>query len=66
VVVVIADDGIGFDLSAVTAQCTGFGLLSIQESLKRLDGHMEITTEQGVGCETILRVSLPVEEQVKA
>lgn len=61
--VIITDDGIGFDTQATLAKSSGFGLLSIQESLERLGGHYEIDSAPGAGCTVILRTPLAKTEQ---
>jgi len=63
VVVEIRDDGIGFDPQIVVQKSCGFGLLSIRESLARLEGRIEIESEKGFGCRVTLRVPLLLQEE---
>jgi len=63
-VVKVTDDGIGFDAQETMAKSCGFGLLSVQESLERLNGRMETESHEGAGCKITLRVPLRVTEAV--
>jgi PAS domain S-box-containing protein len=57
----IADDGVGFDVEATLAQVvqgTGLGLLGMQERVSLLGGRIEINATQGRG--TQIRVYLPL------
>ena len=57
----VADDGAGFDVSVInSADCSkgGFGLFSIRERVKSLNGNIQITSRPGIGSE--VTVLLPV------
>ncbi len=56
VVVVVQDDGIGFN-TRVSAR-GGLGLLGIQERVQELDGKIRISSEPAIG--TTIRVEIPV------
>jgi signal transduction histidine kinase len=58
----VEDDGIGFDLKAMSADRTrqGLGLLGIQERLQVLGGGYEIQSAPGQG--TTLNVTIPLEQ----
>lgn len=62
-VLVIRDDGCGFDLNAVRARAKdadrGLGLRSLHERLSAHGGICEIRSQVGQGTEVILRVPLP-------
>ena len=63
VIIVIQDDGLGFDPDALkTKNLTdgGFGLFSIQERMTDLGGSFDIQAKPGQGCRVVLTV--PVEE----
>ena len=48
----IEDDGLGFDISELTATASGargFGLFNIRERISPLGGRMEIQSEPGGG-----------------
>ncbi len=48
----VEDDGVGFDVSEMTAIATkarGFGLFSIRERLEQLGGRLEIDSKPGSG-----------------
>jgi len=44
----------------------GFGILSIQESLARLGGSMQIESRPGAGCRVLLEVPLAKSDIAKA
>ena len=54
VVVVVHDDGAGFE---ITGDTSGFGLAGMRERVAFVDGELEIETAPGAG--TIVRVKLP-------
>jgi signal transduction histidine kinase len=56
VVVVIQDDGIGFEPAARSR--SGLGLLGIQERVQALDGSLKIASEANKG--TVLRAEIPL------
>lgn len=56
VVVVVQDDGIGFEPSVRSR--SGLGLLGIQERVQALDGSLKIASERNKG--TILRAEIPL------
>ncbi len=58
-VILIEDDGIGFDLTQVNMdKSTGFGLFSIKERLDHLGGEFIISSEMGKGTQVMLRFSV--------
>jgi PAS domain S-box-containing protein len=55
--IIVEDDGIGFEASAVTqagSKTGGFGLFSIEELMANLGGNLKIVSEPGKGCTAIL------------
>ena len=60
-VLVIEDDGIGFD---VDKQRTGIGLKNIESRAKLLHGNLTIISYPGEGC--VIRVEVPVNDHVAA
>jgi signal transduction histidine kinase len=62
VVVVVEDDGVGFNPGLRSR--TGLGLLGIEERVQELDGKMSISSGQNKG--TTLRVEVPVGRAVTA
>ncbi|MCF7972544.1 MAG: PAS domain S-box protein [Phycisphaerae bacterium] len=54
----VTDDGIGFDLQSADVTISGYGILSIQESMERLGGCLEIITGKGLGCSVTLKAPL--------
>lgn len=56
IVVVVQDDGIGFDTRVLARG--GLGLLGIQERVQELDGKVRISSEPAIG--TTIRVEIPV------
>lgn len=59
--VIIEDDGVGFDLSRLQRQddsIAGFGLFSMRERLKHLDGHVDIVSAPGRGTRVTLVVNV--------
>jgi len=61
----VVDDGIGFDAALNQRKVAGFGLLSIQESLERLGGRLEIEAEPGSGCGLTMKAPLSLTGQVE-
>lgn len=61
IAVIIEDDGVGFDPAAVLPHCSGFGILSIQESLSRLGGSIEVESRPGAGCRVVLQAPLSLQ-----
>ena len=57
----VKDNGCGFDVNSVGP---GFGLFSIRERLKSLDGRLDIESEVGKG--TTARISIPLGERSEA
>jgi len=57
-VLIINDDGIGFD--STEDKSSGFGLISMRERVKLLGGSLEISSEKDRG--TRLLVKIPVRE----
>jgi signal transduction histidine kinase len=56
VVLVVQDDGRGFDATARVR--SGLGLLGIQERVQELDGSLRIASEKNKG--TTLRIEIPI------
>jgi signal transduction histidine kinase len=54
VVVIVQDDGIGFNTTAARG---GLGLLGLQERVQELDGRVVLTSQRNKG--TTIRVELP-------
>jgi signal transduction histidine kinase len=57
--IIVEDDGVGFDPSAVTqtwSKTGGFGLFSVNELMADLSGSLRIVSEPGKGCTAILSV----------
>lgn len=54
--VTVADDGAGFDSATATGTETGFGLFSIRERMKRLNGSCTIESRRGSGTTIVLAV----------
>jgi len=52
--VIVSDDGIGFDVSAIAMKKRGFGLFAIRERMKRLGGYCEIESKPGLGTKITL------------
>ncbi len=52
----VSDDGVG--LSAGSKPATGFGLRGMQERAQRLNGHLVVTSEPGLGTHIIARIPL--------
>ena len=60
VVLVVEDDGAGFDPEATAATTTGHGLVGMRERAEELDGTLSIVSAAGTG--TTIRAELPIEE----
>jgi two-component system, NarL family, sensor histidine kinase DegS len=58
-IVIVKDDGKGFDLNEVKFQ--SFGIIGMKERVELLDG--EITFDSQVGIGTTVRIEIPVEEE---
>jgi signal transduction histidine kinase len=56
----VQDDGIGFDLSAVSGVGAqrGLGLLGMRERVKALGGSLEINSSEGKGTELLIQIPL--------
>ncbi len=64
--IIVEDDGIGFDPSAVKQAGTkigGFGLFSIEELMADLGGSLRIVSEPGKGCTAILSAPYGVDDR---
>ena len=67
--IVVQDDGIGFDRperSLNFGHQGGFGLFSIREGLKYIDGETEISSKAGIGTRVVLRAPLKQKKAKKA
>ena len=61
VIVMVRDDGIGFDSDI---QKTGsFGLMGMKERVELLEGEMTIDSHQGVG--TLVSVKVPLNDSIE-
>lgn len=61
IVIMVADDGVGFDISSITVNSithTGFGLFTIRQRMEALGGQMDIDSLPGRG--TTVAVSAPL------
>jgi signal transduction histidine kinase len=47
--ITVSDDGVGFEPDKIEADNESFGLFSVRERLKHLNGSMEIETKPGGG-----------------
>jgi signal transduction histidine kinase len=54
IVVVVEDNGVGFDPEEVMARSQGFGILSVRQALERLDGSLDIESHPRAGSRIIL------------
>lgn len=60
VVCAVKDDGMGFDMSAVSGPDSrqGLGLLGIRERIQAVSGSVELNSAPGLGTEVVIRVPL--------
>jgi two-component system, NarL family, sensor histidine kinase DegS len=58
-IVIVQDDGKGFDLNEVKFQ--SFGIIGMKERVELLDGEITIDSQVGIG--TTVRIEIPVEEE---
>ena len=66
VLVVVEDDGVGFDVTALKgAQWASFGLLSMEERIKLLDGELEVLSAPGQGTRVVAELSVVDREAVR-
>ncbi len=59
--ITVLDDGVGFDTSQISPgskKIKGFGLFSIRERLRHIDGHIDIESKQGQGTRVTLTTPL--------
>ena len=61
VVLVIEDDGIGFDINMFEGKKTGIGLISMRERVLSFDGNFTINSEKGKGTEIIVELPCHME-----
>jgi len=54
ITIVITDDGVGFNIDLTNEQQHGYGLFSIQERLRYIDGSLTIESEPGKGTRAII------------
>ena len=59
VVLVIEDDGVGFDSKAMEAGGSGIGLISMRERVLAFDGNFSISSQPGSGTEIIVEIPCP-------
>jgi len=53
----IEDNGVGFDMANVQARGTGFGLMSMQNRIDAISGHLEIDSAPGRGTVVIVEIN---------
>src|SRR5690606_33441007 len=58
VILDIRDDGVGFTVSEVEADSSGYGLVAMRERLRRIGGQLSIESEPGAG--TAISAAVPV------
>lgn len=61
--IVVVDSGHGFNVDVINTGKQGFGLFSIRERIKALNGDLTIHSSPGQG--TITEISIPVDEPVE-
>jgi PAS domain S-box-containing protein len=66
IAVVVEDNGVGFDPEEVMTRSQGFGLLSIRESLERLNGSLDIKSHRHAGSKITLLGPLKVGGHLEA
>jgi two-component system, NarL family, sensor histidine kinase DegS len=63
---IISDDGIGFNveetLKRIKARASSYGLISILDRVKQLQGQVHIESSEGVG--TVYSIKLPINQEV--
>jgi len=57
VVLIVEDNGVGFDPARTTSERRGFGLLGMQERAALVGGTLQIETEPGKGTSVLLRMT---------
>jgi signal transduction histidine kinase len=58
----VEDDGTGFDTSSSGPNTErGFGLFSVRERMKNIEGHLDINSKPGLG--TRITLTVPVKEE---
>lgn len=66
--VIVADDGIGFEVSNVISTSVGvtagFGLFSIRDRMEQFGGRMEIHSDRGRGTRVVLVVPVTANERI--
>jgi signal transduction histidine kinase/CheY-like chemotaxis protein len=66
ITITVKDNGRGFDIEQVEKKASsnkGFGIFSIRERLKLLNGSLKINTKPGVGAE--MEISIPIEVEIE-
>ncbi len=63
VLVIVQDDGVGFNSSQIEKQTSGFGLFSIRERLRYIGGHFNLQSRCGHGTRVSLVAPLGVMEE---
>jgi two-component system CheB/CheR fusion protein len=61
IVLVVEDDGVGFDSAAKDRSATGIGLIGMRERAALIGGTLEVESAPGKGTTVYLRYSLPKE-----
>ena len=57
VLLIVEDDGVGFDLAAANAPTEGFGLLGMQERAGLVGATLEIESSAGKGTTVLVRMA---------
>jgi signal transduction histidine kinase len=57
-VLLVVDDGEGFDVPAAESRRDGMGLFTMRERMGLVEGTLEITSQAGAG--TLLRATVPI------
>jgi signal transduction histidine kinase len=57
VVLIVEDNGVGFDPARTTSERRGFGLLGMQERAALVGGTLQIETQPGKGTSVLLRMT---------
>jgi PAS domain S-box-containing protein len=65
IVVVVEDNGVGFDPEEVMARSQGFGILSVRQALERLDGSLNIESRPRAGSRITLLGPLKIKSHLE-
>jgi len=62
----VEDTGVGFDLNKITNKnFNGFGIHSLSERIKNMDGNFEIFSKPGKGTKVLLSIPLSSEGDIE-